>query len=465
MRQIARVLVALVVCAAVAWQGEPAQGGCSPSYTIGDHAPLWAPKGDWIVFDRHDVGCGMPAFHTAVRADGGSATRLLPLYGRQRLEWVPDGSAVIGNGLTLVAPDGRVLRQQGPLPGTGAATHPSFSPGGSQLVFAQGLPGHLHVADADGANRRLLTSGAGEFAPVWSPRGDLIAFGVAGGVDVIRPDGSGRRPVWRGKAAAADVSWSPDGSRLAFLRRSDAQYIADALHIVDVDHGNGVDLLVGPLVVHSPAWHPDGDLLAVTRRLSSDEMEIVTVRADGSDERVFGPGGDLRWSPDGSRIAYVWHGRCPATRLGVYVAAADGSNPRRLTNDCRIVGGPGRDVLRGTLDDDFLFGREGHDVLVDTFGEDVLDGGAGNDRLEGGEEADLLHGGVGNDVLRGGGGRDRLYGGRGRDRIEAGIAKDTIYVADGERDVVVCGPQLDTVVADRLDRIARDCERVRIARA
>ena len=465
MSLIARVALGLllVLGAVGAVPADPARAGCSPSYTIGDHTPLWAPAGNWIVFDRHDVGCGMPATLAAIRVEGGSVTRL-PLYGRQRVEWLPDSSAVIANGLAVVAPDGRTLRPSGPVPGLGAATHASLSPAGSQVVFSAGLPAHLYISTVEGGNQRLLTSGAGEDGPVWSPRGDLIAFRTADGLDVVRTDGSARRAVWRGTAANAGFSWSPDGSRLALLRRSDPRYSADALRVVDADGGGGRDLVEGPLVEHAPSWRPDGGLIAVTRRLSNDASEVVTVRLDGTDEQVFGPGAELTWSPDGSRVAYVWQGRCPATRLGVYVAGADGANPRRLTNDCRIEGGPGPDVLRGTADDDILSGRDGNDFLIDTYGEDVLNGGAGDDRLEGGEEADLLLGGPGSDLVRGGGGRDRIYGGPGRDRIQAGIAKDTIYVGDGERDIVVCGPQFDVVVADRFDRIARDCEHVRIAR-
>jgi RTX calcium-binding nonapeptide repeat (4 copies)/WD40-like Beta Propeller Repeat len=442
---------------------EPGRAGCSPSYTIGDHAPVWSPTGEWIVFDRHDIGCGMPAFMTAIRADG-TAEKRLSLFGRQRLEWTRDGAALLGLGLTLVAPDGRVLREP-QQPGPDQGVHPSFSPDGSEIVFAAGLPSHLYVVSAAGGARRALTTGAGEARPVWSPRGDLIAFAVTGGLDVVRPDGTGRRAVWRGDTDESGFSWSPDGSRLAFLRSSDPRYVPDLLRVVDVDvdDGGGRDLARGPFLEHAPAWRPDGSAIAVTRR-SADTFDVVVVRTDGAGEHAFGPGGELTWSPDGSRVAFVWHGRCPATRLGLYVAAADGSGARRLTNDCRFEGGPGADILRGTPDDDFLFGRAGSDELVDGFGEDLLEGGDGDDRLAGGEEADVLSGGRGDDVVRGGGGRDRIYGGPGRDRIEAGIAKDVIYVADGERDVVACGPQLDLVVADRLDGIGSGCELVRIAR-
>ncbi len=461
MTRVARAMLALAVLTLAGGAAERGHAGCSPSYTIGDHAPVWSPTGEWIVFDRHDIGCGMPAFMTSVRADGTAETRL-PLVGRQRIEWTPDGAALLGLGLALVEPDGRVLRAQQEL-GPDSSVQPSFSPDGSEIVYAAGLPSHLYAVSSSGGARRMLTTGPGEARPVWSPRGDLIAFAVGGGLDVVRPDGTGRRSVWRGNVDRSGVAWSPDGTRLAFIHSSDPRYIPDLLRVVDVDDGGGRDIARGTFPSHPPAWRPDGGAIAVTR-LEDERTEVLTVDTNGTGKHVFGPGGELTWSPDGSRVAFVWHGRCPATRLGVYVAAADGSGARRLTNDCRFDGGPGADVLRGTADDDFLFGRAGADVLVDGFGEDLLEGGDGHDRLAGGEEADVLGGGRGDDLVRGGGGRDQIFGGPGRDRIDGGIAKDGIYVADGERDVVACGPQFDVVVADRLDVIGRDCELIRTVR-
>jgi hypothetical protein len=83
---------------------------------------------------------------------------------------------------------------------------------------------------------------------------------------------------------------------------------------------------------------------------------------------------------------------------------------------------------------------------------------------------DVLRGTPGRDVLRGLGGPDRLYGlggndalfaGRGRDRLFGGSGRDVLYTRDAARDTVSCGAGRDLVHADRLDRVARDCELVR----
>ena len=57
-------------------------------------------------------------------------------------------------------------------------------------------------------------------------------------------------------------------------------------------------------------------------------------------------------------------------------------------------------------------------------------------------------------------GRDVLTGTRGRDVLCGLGGADLIRVRDGSADSIRCGPGKDVVVADRRDRVARDCERV-----
>jgi hypothetical protein len=44
--------------------------------------------------------------------------------------------------------------------------------------------------------------------------------------------------------------------------------------------------------------------------------------------------------------------------------------------------------------------------------------------------------------------------------VLGGGERDTILVREGVRDDVSCGRQRDRVVAHRLDRVSKDCERV-----
>ena len=51
-------------------------------------------------------------------------------------------------------------------------------------------------------------------------------------------------------------------------------------------------------------------------------------------------------------------------------------------------------------------------------------------------------------------------GGPGEDELFGGAGKDELNAADGDFDVVNCGPRSDVATADRGDRVL-NCERVR----
>jgi RTX calcium-binding nonapeptide repeat (4 copies) len=73
---------------------------------------------------------------------------------------------------------------------------------------------------------------------------------------------------------------------------------------------------------------------------------------------------------------------------------------------------------------------------------------AAGGRIVGTARADLLRGTAGADAIYGRGGNDRIYGLAGNDRLVGGPGVDRIW----------CGPGRDRVIADRLDRVAADCE-------
>jgi hypothetical protein len=113
------------------------------------------------------------------------------------------------------------------------------------------------------------------------------------------------------------------------------------------------------------------------------------------------------------------------------LAPAPASRPAAPAKRARATQGPDR--LVGTPRADVLHGLGGADTLIGLGGNDLLDGGNGNDMLIGGKGRDVLFGRAGNDVLS------------ARDR---------------QRDRVLCGPGRDRVLADRVDVVGRDCERV-----
>lgn len=98
-----------------------------------------------------------------------------------------------------------------------------------------------------------------------------------------------------------------------------------------------------------------------------------------------------------------------------------------------------------------LTGNAKANTLRGTARADTLRGLGGNDRL---------YGGLGNDRLFGGLGNDRLDGGKGRDLLDAGAGNDRIVAQDKVVDTIKCGAGRDVVIADRADKVAKDCETV-----
>ena len=83
-----------------------------------------------------------------------------------------------------------------------AATDASFSPDGSEILFAANHDGDLEifVVNADGSDQRQLTdNGNQDFFPSWSPDGQTIVFssdrGGAVELYLMDTDGGNQRPL------------------------------------------------------------------------------------------------------------------------------------------------------------------------------------------------------------------------------------------------------------------------------
>ena len=148
--------------------------------------------------------------------------------------------------------------------------------------------------------------------PAWRPDGKVVAFGVSNQddedprTDISLADAAGGEtaPVAKGLARVGrTLSFSPDGTLLAFDRGRDGSLVRDVTTI-DVDSGELTTLQPG----ETPAYGPDGSLV-YTR---GDPMRILA--PDGT-ERAFNPPrgqgdpsefGHRRpsFSPDGTAIVF-----------------------------------------------------------------------------------------------------------------------------------------------------------------
>jgi len=161
-------------------------------------SPSWSPDGKQIV-----VGAGN--FSAFLDSDAGGKKPIDPLNGGAQLGIVnADGS-----GFHLITS------------GNSNNGFASYAPDGKHLVYRTTGPeaDGLRIMNLDDHSIKVLTNVWDNF-PVWSPRGDLIAFIRRTGTDfqvfTIRPDGTGLKQLTSNHGNDAHLAWSPDGERLLF---------------------------------------------------------------------------------------------------------------------------------------------------------------------------------------------------------------------------------------------------------
>jgi len=105
-------------------------------------------------------------------------------------------------------------------------TSPSYSPDGKYITFNSDRSKYqqIYVMKSNGKDVKRISFGNGLYGtPVWSPRGDLIAFTKLHKgkfyIGVMRTDGSGERLLTENFYQEAP-SWSPNGRVLIFYRET-----------------------------------------------------------------------------------------------------------------------------------------------------------------------------------------------------------------------------------------------------
>ncbi len=443
------MLVAFVALVGVAGAG---------NYTPppGDCCPQWSPHGTQIVFSgNRGTGVAMgvvaatgaaehfvPGIPVGIRSPDWTHVAYIKYIGA---DWWLAVSDVDGSGERLLS------RTSGGF---------AWSADSKRLVFVN-ADRSLRAIAADGTGLVTLAPGPAE-APTWSPDGHILAYVRATDkptVHVIRNDGRGDAAVEPSARADANPVWSPDGTHLAYWSSDGTTALLKVAQIGG--NGGGVAFRIGGAVTNGAiVWAPDGMTI-----FGAGSGGLVGIDLGRGKRRTLAGIGNAVFSPGGQRIAYTAGGEC-RDRIGIYVASADGSNRRRITNSCRIVGTPGPDVLHGSFSQ-VVLGLGGDDTLYadDTyyfFDGNTLYGRPGDDNLVGGYGRDTLYGGPGNDTLTGEESNDILNGGPGNDHLDGDGGGDTIHAADGKRDWITCGKNAydrrDTVYADQYDVVAKDCE-------
>jgi Tol biopolymer transport system component len=199
---------------------------------------------------------------------------------------------------------------------------PCATPDGLAVLFASNRRGNMDIWKLrfGEANPVRLTNGAGNANhPKVTPDGQWIAFGLLDESGqyayVMSPDGSNvhlLEPRLREKYtyAVAD-DWSPDGKLLAgdFESRGEGGIIGIAA--MDTTKGTASEVLLldhlPGRMAERPRWSPDGRFL-VYEAVSEGSWHLWIAKADGRDPRrlTSDPGDEVNpvWSPDGKFVYY-----------------------------------------------------------------------------------------------------------------------------------------------------------------
>jgi dipeptidyl aminopeptidase/acylaminoacyl peptidase len=261
-----------------------------------------------------------------------------------------------------------------------AVANVRISPDGASVLFTRSRwrpeghePGPAYtdiwrVPFEGGEPQRLTTADAEDKRPLWSPDGARIAFlSKRGGEEakariwVLPASGGEAAAITDEKLKVTSFEWSPDGASIAFVaeepeseerkKEKEAgkdQIVVDQdlrprrLWIVDPGTGKTEPLAsLGDLSVWDFAWAPDGSALvaSVTDANRTDDSymskRILLLPLEGNRRQLVpntGKIGELAWSPDGGRIAWLGgvDGSDPSTG-SLFIIDAAGGEPRNLS--------------------------------------------------------------------------------------------------------------------------------------
>lgn len=181
----------------------------------------------------------------------------------------------------------------------------------------------------DGRERLELTHPpALPFLPSWSPDGTRIAYvdmdtGKPDKIFLVSSREGSSEELLSENLSEVDPTWSSDGTQLAFGRNADTSGETADIRLVDLN-SRQVTVLPGSKGLFSPKWSPDGRYIAAISIEGSKKLRMCDVRAQ-------------KWSkwctdPDG-----VANNQWPADSRYIYYDTSSWFNTRSVNPACRRI--------------------------------------------------------------------------------------------------------------------------------
>ncbi len=311
------------------WILDPQEPKSQPELLVDDRTLpnvglAWSPDGRrlaYAVAEHDERRPWQPSFGVWILdLDTGSKEQIStcdPSACPRLIDWSPDGSRLAltdSYGLYVMDLDGNQGPSIAAFPG-GEIGQPSWSPDGSRIVFSvrNGTfpdygPSQLYTIAPDGSDLTLVLERPfnGALDPMWSPDGSQIAYWDWGTDEayvpesateasfpkiwVVDADGSNPTKVYVDRSGTVGpgsyyggVSWSPDGTQLAFI-------IAYQFYVIDAD---GTDLRTDLFgngfgddgFALRPAWQPVPGGSLVVMQTFLDPARAPAQRGQGPERR------------------------------------------------------------------------------------------------------------------------------------------------------------------------------------
>ncbi|HMC51060.1 MAG TPA: hypothetical protein VKH20_10490 [Solirubrobacterales bacterium] len=228
------------------------------------------------------------------------------------------------------------------------------APGANGQIYFQGPqtgedgPADIYRINPSGGEAVDLTSANGfsEERPNVSADGTHVAFqsfrDEGWNIFSMNADGSDQIDLTDtryepNKIINFEPTWSPDGTKVAFMRQSKFAGEEQDIWAMDSNGASPVDLThTTGAYEAAPEYSPDGSKIVYVRGADNDDIWVMN--ADGSDQmsltETSPPVQNVAptWSPDGSKIAFsVLEG--PVGERGLHVMNANGSSQTQLLEE------------------------------------------------------------------------------------------------------------------------------------